>query len=112
MLSFSAYINNSYLICFIASIYKKDIPLRNIFLWSWWESLYFVELVGVEPTSAQGNHTLSTRLFQPSVFEYQQDLDHQLIPYPQNFHPTAEASVRLFPICLRRLIKKIRNNIP
>ena len=26
----------------------------------------FVELVGVEPTSEQGNHTLSTRLFQPS----------------------------------------------
>lgn len=72
----------------------------------------WVELVGVEPTSAQGNHTLSTRLFQPLVFEYQQDLDHQLIPYPQNFHPTAEASVRLFPICLRRFIKKIRNNIP
>ena len=24
-----------------------------------------VELVGVEPTSEQGNHTLSTRLFQP-----------------------------------------------
>ena len=31
-------------------------------------SLYSVELVGFEPTSAQGNHTLSTRLFQPLVF--------------------------------------------
>jgi len=39
-----------------------------------------VELEGVEPSSKQGNHTLSTRLFQPSVFERQQDLDHQLPP--------------------------------
>ncbi len=39
-----------------------------------------VELEGVEPSSKQGNHTLSTRLFQPSVFEHQQDLDHQLTP--------------------------------
>ena len=53
MLSFSAYINNSYLICFIASIYKKDIPLRNIFLWSRWESLYFVEQVGVALDSSR-----------------------------------------------------------
>jgi len=28
--------------------------------------MLLVELVGFEPTSAQGNHTLSTRLFQPS----------------------------------------------
>ena len=28
-----------------------------------------VELVGFEPTSAQGNHVLSTRLSQPLVFE-------------------------------------------
>jgi len=27
-----------------------------------------VELAGVEPASKQGNHTLSTRLFQPSIF--------------------------------------------
>ena len=40
----------------------------------------FVELAGVEPASKQGNHTLSTRLFQPSVFMFQQDLDHQLKP--------------------------------
>ena len=39
-----------------------------------------VELEGVEPSSKQGNHTLSTRLFQPSVFVRQQDLDHQLTP--------------------------------
>ena len=31
--------------------------------------LHGVELEGFEPSSAQGNHTLSTRLFQPSVFE-------------------------------------------
>ena len=28
-----------------------------------------VELEGIEPSSAQGNHTLSTRLFQPLIFE-------------------------------------------
>ena len=39
-----------------------------------------VELEGVEPSSKQGNHTLSTRLFQTLVFEQQQDLDHQLMP--------------------------------
>ena len=31
--------------------------------------LIVVELVGFEPTSAQGNHVLSTRLSQPLVFE-------------------------------------------
>ena len=39
-----------------------------------------VELEGVEPSSKQGNHTLSTRLFQTSVFECRQDLDHQSAP--------------------------------
>ena len=50
----------------------------------------FVELEGVEPSSKQGNHTLSTRLFQPSVFEHQQDLDHQLMPQLLNFIPASE----------------------
>ena len=50
----------------------------------------FVEVEGVEPSSAQGNHTLSTRLFQPSVFERQQDLDHQLPPYLLIFICTSE----------------------
>ena len=45
-----------------------------------------VELVGFEPTSKQGNHTLSTRLFWPSVFVLQQDPDHQLQPYPLKLH--------------------------
>ena len=31
--------------------------------------LYRVELEGIEPSSAQGNHTLSTRLFQTAIFE-------------------------------------------
>ena len=44
------------------------------------EGVTFVELEGVEPSSKQGNHTLSTRLFPTSVFECQQDLDHQLTP--------------------------------
>ena len=30
---------------------------------------YRVELEGIEPSSAQGNHTLSTCLFQPLIFE-------------------------------------------
>ena len=41
---------------------------------------FLVELVGFEPTSKQGNHTLSTRLFQPLVFVRRQDLDHQPAP--------------------------------
>jgi len=48
-------------------------------------ALLEVELAGVEPASKQGNHTLSTRLFQPSVFVQRQDLDHQPLPYPLNF---------------------------
>ena len=45
-----------------------------------------VELEGVEPSSKQGNHTLSTRLFRPSVFELPQDPDHRRQPYPLNLH--------------------------
>ena len=41
---------------------------------------FFVELAGVEPASKQGNHTLSTRLFRPSIFEQGQDPDHQPLP--------------------------------
>lgn len=51
-----------------------------------------MELEGVEPSSKQGNHTLSTRLFRPSVFELQQDPDHQLQPYPLKFHHAREAT--------------------
>ena len=60
---------------------KKQVHQRRIFS----TPALIVELEGVEPSSAQGNHTLSTRLFQPLVFVHQQDLDHQLIPYPLNF---------------------------
>ena len=41
-----------------------------------------VELEGVEPSSKQGNHTLSTCLFLTLVFVLQQDQDHQLPSYP------------------------------
>ncbi len=51
----------------------------------------FVELAGIEPASKQGNHTFSTCLFQPLIFVLQQDLDHQLEPYPLKFHHTGEA---------------------
>ena len=50
-----------------------------------------MELEGVEPSSKQGNHTLSTCLFQPSVFVLRQDPDHQSQPYPLKFHHTAGA---------------------
>lgn len=48
--------------------------------------LGIVELEGVEPSSKQGNHTLSTRLFRPSIFVLRQDPDHQPQPYPLKFH--------------------------
>ena len=47
---------------------------------------------GIEPSSKQGSHTLSTCLFLPSVFVMQQDQDHQLHPYPLKFHQQSEAS--------------------
>ena len=50
-----------------------------------------VELEGIEPSSKQGNHTLSTRLFRPSVFVPPQDPDHQRRPYPLKLHHTRGA---------------------
>ena len=55
-----------------------------------------VELVGFEPTSKQGNHTLSTCLFWPSVFVTRQDPDHQSRPYPLKLHPCGEAHTGYF----------------
>ena len=57
---------------------------------------YRVELEGIEPSSAHGHHTLSTCLFQPSIFEIWQDLDHQSYPYPLKFHPCNEAYMNYF----------------
>ena len=51
---------------------------------------------GIEPSSKQGSHTLSTCLFLPWVFVMQQDQDHQLHPYPLNFHLCAEARMGYF----------------
>ena len=56
----------------------------------------FVELEGIEPSSKQGNHMLSTRLSRPSVFEQKQDPGHPLLPYPLKFHPACEA-IRNYP---------------
>jgi hypothetical protein len=69
-----------------------------------------VELAGVEPASKQGNHTLSTRLFQPLVFEYGQDLDHQPIPYPLNFTHAARPTQAISDLPAP-LDPQIRNNI-
>ena len=52
-----------------------------------------VEMEGIEPSSKQGSHTLSTCLFLPSFFVMQQDQDHQLHPYPQKFHLWFEAAI-------------------
>lgn len=49
----------------MAHICNKKKSLKNL-------RLLFVarvELEGIEPSSAQGNHTLSTRLFQTAIFE-------------------------------------------
>ena len=72
--------------------------------------LLLVELVGFEPTSAQGNHTLSTRLFQPLVFEAWQDLDHQPYPYLLNFTHASEPTQAISD-CPAPLDPQIRNNI-
>lgn len=45
-----------------------------------------MELEGIEPSSKQGNHTLSTCLFRTSIFESRQDPDHRSRPYPQKLH--------------------------
>jgi len=50
-----------------------------------------VELEGIEPSSKQGNHTLSTRLSRPSIFERKQDPGHPLAPYPLKVHRQREA---------------------
>ena len=70
--------------------HKKEITICII------DNYLFVELVGFEPTSKQGNHMLSTCLFQPSVFVLRQDLDHQSQPYPLKLHPGTEAYTDYF----------------
>ena len=50
-----------------------------------------VELEGVEPSSKQGNHMLSTRLVIGRVFERRQDRDHQPAPYPLKCRHCIEA---------------------
>ena len=41
---------------------------------------FIVDLEGVEPSSKQGSHMLSTCLSLPSVFVHKQDQSHPLIP--------------------------------
>ena len=50
-----------------------------------------VELEGVEPSSKQGNHMLSTRLVIGKVFERRQDRDRQPAPYPLKCRHCIEA---------------------
>ena len=80
---------------------KEDINLKSSLVRT---ALFRVELEGFEPSSEQGNHMLSTRLFQPLVFEQQQDLDHQLMPYPLKFHTCIEAYLCYFRFYVRHLI--------
>lgn len=66
---------------------QKDMHTKKVPGPLWSEDFFsgIVELEGVEPSSKQGNHTLSTRLFRPSVFVLWQDPDHQPQPYPLKF---------------------------
>ena len=54
-------------------------------------ALYRVELEGVEPSSKQGNHMLSTRLVIGGIFEHRQDRDRQPAPYPLKCRHCIEA---------------------
>lgn len=60
--------------------YRQQTPMPQSLMEALRHWCLGVELVGFEPTSKQGNHTLSTRLFQPLVFVRRQDLDHQPAP--------------------------------
>ena len=79
-----------YVICFVRKR-KARTPLLNRVV-----RALSVELAGVEPASKQGNHTLSTRLFQTLVFVRRQDLDHPPTPYPLKFHLPIEALTNYF----------------
>ena len=68
--------------------------------------LYSVELEGIEPSSKRGNHTLSTCLSLPSVFECRQDQSHQPAPYPLKFRKSHGERLMLFPILLCRFTKR------
>ena len=50
-----------------------------------------MELEGVEPSSARGNHTLSTRLFQTGFSCRNKTWTTKLRPYPLNLHRAAGA---------------------
>ena len=50
-----------------------------------------VVLEGVEPSSKQGNHMLSTRLVIGKVFVHRQDRDRQPAPYPLKCRRCIEA---------------------
>ena len=62
-----------------------------------------VELEGVEPSSAQGNHALSTCLFQTRFSCADKTWTTGPTPYPLKLHRRFGASRRLFPNNLRRL---------
>ena len=93
-----AWANNSALI--VLQIHHNNKPKKGCVKrnYSFYTSFLFVrvELVGFEPTSKQGNHMLSTCLFQPSVFVLRQDLDHQSQPYPLKLHLSIEAYTDYF----------------
>lgn len=77
---------------------QKDVHTKKVPGPLWSEDFFsgIVELEGVEPSSKQGNHTLSTCLFWPSVFVTRQDPDHQSRPYPLKLHPCGEAHTGYF----------------
>lgn len=65
-----------------------------------------VDLEGFEPSSKRGNHKLSTCLSPPSIFEHKQDRSHPFVPYPLNCRKGYEEKPELFPILLRRYVKR------
>lgn len=87
---------------------QKDMHTKKVPGPLWSEDFFsgIVELEGVEPSSKQGNHTLSTRLSRPSVFVRKQDPSHPFTPYPLRFHRPCKAaddylrfSCTTFPEC-------------
>ena len=69
-----------------------------------------VELVGFEPTSKQGNHTLSTRLFRPAVFRALARPGPPTNALSPKISFDERGHAKLFPIYLHRLISWLRNN--
>ena len=70
-----------------------------------------VELEGIEPSSKQGNHTLSTCLFQTSFSCCDKTWTTHQQPYLLKFHSPVRAPGKLFPMNPAPLDPQIRNHV-